>query len=46
MKGGSINLILNEINIHRRLIHKNVVRLYGYFEDNDNFYLVFETLIR
>lgn len=35
-------LIYREINIHMKLVHPNIARLYSYHEDNDGFYLVLE----
>lgn len=40
--GGSRELILREITIHRRLVHHNIVRLYSHYEDETNFYLIMD----
>jgi serine/threonine protein kinase len=40
--GGTRDILLREVNIHRRLIHDNIVRLYSYHEDNSNFYLIMD----
>jgi hypothetical protein len=34
------NLVLNEINVHNRLLHENIIRAYSTHEDEDDFYLV------
>ena len=34
--------LLNEINILKTLDHPNIIKLYQTFEDNNNYYLVFE----
>ena len=41
-KNDIINLIQNEINIQKRLIHPNILRLYSFFEDENNYLIVFE----
>ena len=41
-KDEKINLIQNEINIQKRLIHPNILRLYSFFEDEKNYLIVFE----
>ena len=38
--GAKLDIVLREINVHRRLVHENVIRMYSHFEDNDSFYLV------
>ncbi|GLH11650.1 Serine/threonine-protein kinase polo [Gryllus bimaculatus] len=38
--------IAREISIHRNLVHKNVVRLHHFFEDNANAYIVLENCSR
>jgi serine/threonine protein kinase len=40
--GGSTELITREINIHRRLIHENIVRLYSHYEDETHYYLIMD----
>lgn len=40
--GGSRDLIMREVNIHRRLSHENIVRLYSHYEDDTHFYLVMD----
>lgn len=37
-----IKLILNEINILLRVNHPNIIKLYYYFENEQNIYLIFE----
>jgi serine/threonine protein kinase len=39
-----VNMLRREVEIHCRLKHKNIVRLYGYFHDNKNVYLILEYL--
>jgi hypothetical protein len=34
------NLVLNEINVHNRLLHENIIRAYSAHEDEEDFYLV------
>jgi serine/threonine protein kinase len=34
--------IHREIETHLKLVHKNIVRLYSYYEDNQSFYLIIE----
>ena len=36
----SMEIALREINIHRRLLHDNIVCLYSYYEDEKAYYLV------
>jgi hypothetical protein len=36
----NLDVVKREIEIHRRLIHENIVRMYSYHEDKDAFYLV------
>ena len=40
--GIDYNIVLREINTHFKLIHKNVARLYDYYEDKKAFYLILE----
>jgi serine/threonine protein kinase len=40
--GATIDMIMREINIHRRLIHENIVRLHSFHEDNLYFYLIMD----
>jgi len=35
-------IVYREINTHFKLIHKNIARLFDYFEDNKAFYLIME----
>ena len=37
-----IDIIYREIEIQRSLIHPNIIRLYSYKEDKENFYLIME----
>ena len=39
---GKIDIIRNEINIHSKLIHENIIRLYNVYEDDDNFNFIME----
>ena len=47
IKESSINLdvIRREIQIHIRLIHDNIIRLFSYHEDENSFYLIFDDTI-
>jgi len=36
------NIVYREINTHFRLIHKNICRLFDYYEDKEAFYLIIE----
>ncbi|KAM5148140.1 serine/threonine-protein kinase PLK3 [Mantella aurantiaca] len=38
--------IVNEIELHRELLHKNVVKFSHHFEDNDNIYIFLEICSR
>lgn len=40
--GASREMVMREINIHRRLVHENIVRLYSYYEDDTHFYLIMD----
>jgi serine/threonine protein kinase len=40
--GVKTELIYREINIHLKLVHPNIARLYSYHEDGDAFYLIIE----
>ena len=35
-------LIHNEVNIHGRIIHPNIIRLYNFYKYKNNFYLILE----
>jgi serine/threonine protein kinase len=35
-------LIVREIKIHSFLDHENIIKLYGFFHDDDNIYLILE----
>lgn len=35
-------LIVREINIHSFLNHQNIIKLYGFFHDDQNIYLILE----
>lgn len=41
-KFGLIDNIKNEINIQKRLRHPHIIKLYQFFEDFDNIYMVLE----
>lgn len=43
--GASLDIVLREIEIHKRLIHPNIIRMYSNFEDKDSYYLVNPSLI-
>ena len=38
--GAKLDIVIREINVHRRLIHENIVRMYSHYEDKDSYYLV------
>lgn len=38
--------ILREIDLHRKLQHKNIVRFHHFFEDDDNVYIILENCPR
>ena len=40
--GASNEIIYREINIHSRLSHDNIIKLYSYDEDETSFYLILE----
>jgi serine/threonine protein kinase len=40
--GASADIVYREINIHSRLRHDNIIRLYSYDEDETSFYLILE----
>lgn len=42
---GLQNRIYNEIEIHLKLNHPNILNLYGWFEDSENIYLLLELMI-
>lgn len=39
---GAEKLVVREINIHSFLDHKNIIKLYGFFHDENNIYLILE----
>ena len=39
-QGAKLEIIAREINIHRRLAHENIIKMYSSFEDHKSFYLV------
>ena len=39
---GKIDIIRNEISIHSKLIHENIIRLYSVYEEDDNFNFIME----
>lgn len=41
-KLGNLQGIRKEIEIHSKLIHPNIIRLYSYYEDDEDFYLLME----
>jgi serine/threonine protein kinase len=40
--GATLEIIRREIDIHCRLIHENIIRLYSFSEDDNSFYLLME----
>ena len=38
----AIENIKREIKLHRKLVHPNIIKLYFYFEDKINVYLILE----
>ena len=40
-QGASLEMISREINIHRRISHENIIKMYSSHEDQNSFYLVF-----
>jgi len=40
--GATLEIIRREIDIHCRLIHENIIRLFSYYEDAISFYLLME----
>ena len=38
--GSKSDIFDREVNVHCRLIHENIVRMYSYHEDEENYYLV------
>jgi serine/threonine protein kinase len=40
--GATLDIIRREIDIHCRLIHENIIRLYSFSEDNSSFFLLME----
>ena len=40
--GASLELIQREISIHIKINHPNIVKLYSYHEDKDNYYMIME----
>lgn len=37
-----IEQLKNEIKLHSQLVHPNIVRFFGMFEDGDDIYLIME----
>ena len=42
MSYGKLDIIYNEINIHSKLDHENIIKLYNVHEDNESIYIVLE----
>ena len=42
MSYGKLDIIYNEINIHAKLDHENIIKLYNFNEDNENINIVME----
>ena len=38
--GAKLEIVQREIDIHKRLIHENIIRMYSSYEDKNSFYLV------
>ena len=39
-QGANLDIVTREINVHKRLIHENIIRMYSNHEDKNSFYLV------
>lgn len=39
-QGAEIDIVLREIDVHLRIIHEHIVRMYSYHEDEESFYIV------
>ena len=39
---GKLDIIYNEINIHSKLSHENIIKLYNVYEDNENINIIME----
>ena len=42
MSYGKLDIIYNEINIHSKLEHENIIKLYNFNEDNENINIIME----
>ena len=42
MSYGKLDIIYNEINIHSKLDHENIIKLYNVYEDNENINIILE----
>ena len=42
MSYGKLDIIYNEINIHSKLDHENIIKLYNFNEDNENINIIME----
>jgi len=38
----ALQYLVNEIEIQKRIVHENIIRLYNYFEDSKNLYIIME----
>jgi serine/threonine protein kinase len=38
----ALQYLVNEIEIQKRIIHENIIRLYSYYEDSKNLYIIME----
>eukprot|EP00826_Nyctotherus_ovalis_P039519 TRINITY_DN3807_c0_g1_i8.p1 TRINITY_DN3807_c0_g1~~TRINITY_DN3807_c0_g1_i8.p1 ORF type:complete len:557 (+),score=136.90 TRINITY_DN3807_c0_g1_i8:197-1867(+) len=38
----ALQCLVNEIEIQKRIIHENIIRLFSYFEDSKNLYIIME----
>jgi serine/threonine protein kinase len=45
-QGAKLENIIREINIHRRLVHENIIKMYSSFEDPKSYYIVFISKFR
>ena len=45
-KTNNKNLILDEINIQSKIAHPNIIRLFNYFKDKKNIYLILEFALK
>ena len=41
-QGLTLDIIYKEINVHERIFHPNIIRMYSHYEDNENIYCFLE----